>query len=399
MTERPARDLARFAVPAVVAVVLLSLVPVLIRRTACISSEEWPHPPHWCYTQIPHLLFDEQLSDGRIPYLQPCRPQPTPCDEYPVLTMYGMRAAAAVSVDPARYFVASGLILLMAGLASALALARLVGARALFFAAAPTLILYAFMNWDLLAVAGMVLAVAAALRRRPSAAGVATGLGTAAKFFPLLTSVPLALHLQDRRSVGRLAGLAAVSWLAVNLPFAILGWRGWIEFYRLNATRPPDPDSLWSIACVRGLGMTRCGPTSLINLLSLGVFLAGVVVVWRARTGRHPDTPVWTLGFAVLAIFFLANKVYSPQYDLFLLPWFALVLPDIRLFTAFELAGFAVYVTRAPGIGAFPGNSVYVATLLRDLVLVACVVAYVKRPLQFVGSTTLDAAIVGAPGL
>jgi hypothetical protein len=38
--------------------------------------------------------------------------------------------------------------------------------------------------------------------------------------------------------------------------------------------------------------------------------------------------------------------VYSPQYGLWLLPWFALTMPDIKPFIAFELADAAVFVTR-----------------------------------------------------
>ena len=37
-------------------------------------------------------------------------------------------------------------------------------------------------------------------------------------------------------------------------------------------------------------------------------------------------------------IFLLTNKVYSPQYSVWLLPLFALALPQLRLFIAFEIA-------------------------------------------------------------
>ncbi len=54
-------------------------------------------------------------------------------------------------------------------------------------------------------------------------------------------------------------------------------------------------------------------------------------------------------------MFLLSNKVYSPQYGLWLLPWFALVLPRLRLFLAFAIADVAVFVTRFSWFGRLQG--------------------------------------------
>jgi hypothetical protein len=96
----------------------------------------------------------------------------------------------------------------------------------------------------------------------------------------------------------------------------------------------------------------------------------------------------------VIAVFLLVNKVYSPQYSLWLLPWFALALPDIRLFAAFELADVAVFVTRfswfgtlsaqtgVPGFAGYHGVPLWgyqTALVARAGVLVVCVVAWVLR--------------------
>jgi hypothetical protein len=93
----------------------------------------------------------------------------------------------------------------------------------------------------------------------------------------------------------------------------------------------------------------------------------------------------WTLGFPILVLFLLSNKVYSPQYSLWLLPWFALALPDLRLFAAFEAADVAVFVTRfwwfaeLSGFDGTPLGAFELAVLVRALILVACVVAWVRR--------------------
>ena len=68
------------------------------------------------------------------------------------------------------------LLVAAAALVAGAALHRMVGARALYFAMAPTLLLYAFINWDLLAVALATVATLAFFRGRDGTAGVLLGL-------------------------------------------------------------------------------------------------------------------------------------------------------------------------------------------------------------------------------
>ena len=67
----------------------------------------------------------------------------------------------------------------------------MLGGKALWFALAPTLLIYGFMNWDLLAVAFATGALVAFARRRDGLAGVMLGLGAAAKFYPAMLVIPL----------------------------------------------------------------------------------------------------------------------------------------------------------------------------------------------------------------
>src|SRR5207244_6882152 len=123
-------------------------------------------------------------------------------------------------------------------------------------------------------------------------------------------------------------------------------------------------------------------------------FLGLLGAIWTARARRDPGFDRWTLGFPVIALFLLTNKVYSPQYGLWLLPWFALAFPDLRLFLAFEAADIAVFVTRFSWFGrlaaqsgdqAFAGytglpiRAFEIAVVVRAVILLACVVAWIMR--------------------
>lgn len=385
----------------------------LVQKAPCLTGD-WGDGRQYtrlCYTDIIPLLATEQLGGGRLPYLEPCDATAGgECDEYPVLSMWTMRLAAWVSGPEAGdFFRVNFAILTLAAFATALCLYLwLGGRRTLYFALAPTLLIYAFVNWDLLAVALATGATVMYLRRRDVSAGVLLGLGAAAKIYPALLLVPfLAGRLRAREPdrATRLAWATAGSWIAVNLPFALAAPSGWWEFFRFNSARPADWDSLWYIACHRVTGdLASCGATRTINVVSALAFVALLALVWRWKASRDPGFARWTLGLPILVLFLLVNKVYSPQYSLWLLPWFALALPDLRLFVAFEAADVAVFVTRfswfgeLSGFGGLPIGAFEAAVVVRAAILVVCVIAWARRREAQPGLVVEgDPALVAAP--
>ncbi len=375
----------------VLACLALTLGIGLAIKAPCASGD-WSDGRQYrrlCYSDIVPLLGTEQLAGGRLPYLDRCAPSEANCDEYPVLSMYAMRLAAWMSEGVTGFFAANALLLAFAAVVTALCLYLLVGPRALFLALAPTLAIYAFMNWDLIAVALAAAATLAFARRRNVAAGVLLGLGAAAKAYPALLVVPfVAERLRERDPDGgiHLAWAAGGTWVAVNLPFALAAPSSWWEFFRFNAERPADWDSLWFIACHRITGELYCSPTRPINAASPLLFLGSAGLVWWVKRRREPGFSRASLGFPILVLFLLSNKVYSPQYGLWLLPWFALALPSPPAFVTFSLADAAVFVTRfswfgrLAGLGGLPIDAFELAVVLRAAVLLACVVAWVRRP-------------------
>lgn len=162
-------------------------------KAPCVSGE-WSDNRQYtrlCYSDNVHQLATEQLGQGRLPYLDACVDAPGECDEYPVLTMWAMRSAAWISGSSTTgYFYSSAIMLWIAAFVIALCLYLLVGDRVLYFALAPSLALYATMNWDLLAVAFATAGTFAYLRRKDGWSGVLLGLGAATKVFPLLLVIP-----------------------------------------------------------------------------------------------------------------------------------------------------------------------------------------------------------------
>ncbi|MEP7060499.1 MAG: glycosyltransferase 87 family protein [Actinomycetota bacterium] len=345
-----------------------------------------------CYSDIIPLLGTEQLTAGRLPYIDACAKQDAAgndlplCDEYPVLTMYFMRVAASLSGPSAAGFFWTNVVMLwICAMVVVACCYLLVGRRALYVALAPTLLLSGALNWDLFAIALSMVGVLAFFTRRDTRSGACLGLGAAAKFFPALLVIPLVVDRVRSREADRgitMAWSAGAAWLGANIPFALLGLVGWLEFFRFNSSRGADYDSLWYIA-YRLVGGHAYDHTKLINLASAAAFAGLVALIWVLKARKHPTFARWTLCFPILVVFLLTNKVYSPQYSLWLLPWFALALPNIWGFAAFQVADVLVYLTRFKwfaSLSGVPGTSEWVFETmlgLRALALIGCLVAWV----------------------
>src|SRR5918996_2219970 len=366
----------------VVGAAIVTMAVGFVLKSPCLGS--WADGRQYnllCYSDVAALYAsddrDRGLDEDRVPYLDGQ-------NEYPVLTGLTMWVAAVPAVSYQSFVVWNAILLTAAAAATAWALHAFTGRRAMRFAMAPTLLVYGLVNWDLVAVALATAATLAYLRGRDGPAGVLLGLGAAAKLYPALLVIPFALGRRREGRAGdarRLAVAAALTRVAVNLPFALFGFDRWSEFFRFNSGRGADWDSLWFIGA-RPFG--HVWDLGVLNLLSGIAFVAASVAVWGMASGRPGFRP-WTFGFPLLVAFLLTSKVYSPQYGLWLLPWFAVAGPSLPLFVAFEVADAAVFVTRfqffarlsdqGPGL---PFWSFEVAVVVRAAILIACVVAWMR---------------------
>jgi uncharacterized membrane protein len=260
----------------------------------------------------------------------------------------------------------------------------------------PLLIVHAFTNWDLLAIGLTAGAMLAWARKKPVLAGALFGLGAAAKLYPVLLLGPLlilCLRAGRMREWTRTAVAAAVVWLVINVPVMLAWPAGWYEFIRLNSERPPEYDSWYFIyaTLARSSIWDKAPGTdspTLVNLLSLALFaLACLAIGWFGLSAqRRPRFA--QLAFLVIAAFLLTNKVWSPQYSLWLLPLAVLALPRWRPLLFWQASEAIVWVLLMLSFAgeANKGLSIYPfinAALVRDalvLMLIYLVIRDVLRP-------------------
>lgn len=264
-------------------------------------------------------------------------------------------------------------------------------------ALSPLVVMHAFTNFDTLATALATTGLLAWARRRPVLAGVLLGLGAATKFYPLLLLGPilvLCLRAGRLRAGFQVTAAAAVAWAVVNVPVAVLFPAGWAEFFRLNALRGADPDTLYTV--VSGFtgwpgfdGVLHPGqlPTTL-NGVSVTLFgLACVAIGWVALTApRQPRLA--QLCFLVVCAFLLVNKVWSPQYSLWLVPLAVLAIPRWKPVLAWMILDALLWIPRmayylGPDDQGLPIGPFLGAVLVRDaavLLLAILVLRDIWRP-------------------
>jgi uncharacterized membrane protein len=348
-----------------------------------------------CYTDIYPLYFTEQLSVGKVPYLG----HPV---EYPVLIGAAMQAAAwavrpisDAAIRGREFFdVTVGLLVIFA-VAAVLATAYLAGrARrwtALLVALSPAVILAAFINWDLIAMSLATLGLAAWAARRGMLAGVLIGLAVATKFYPVFLLGPLfllCLRAGRLRAFWVTAGAAAAAWLAVNLPVAIAAPGGWATFYRFNAARGADWGSIWYFFETEHwpvLGSLPLGAVNAASLLLFGISCAAIGLLALAAP-RRPRLP--QLCFLVTAAFLLFNKVWSPQYVIWLAPLAVLARPRLVAYALWQAAevgyflaiwAYLITIVSGPAGPGGIGTGLYFTALLARSGTVALLSALVVR--------------------
>ena len=370
-----------------------------------------------CYSDTIPLYTAELLNLGKFPYKSSWletdstgKPR-TQYDgrpavrymEYPVLTglyqytsmalaktytaltkMVGMPVVAEVVM----FFNISAFGLALAWLATVWATAMLAGRRiwdAALVAASPILIFQIFTNFDALATACAIGSMLAWARRKPVLAGVALGLGVAAKLYPALLLLPLlvlGVRTGRLRQVGQVAATAAGTWLLVNLPVMVLFPRGWSEFFRLNARRGDDMDSLFNVVksltgwsgLDANLGFWQ--PPILLNSVATALFMVCLAAIGYVALTAPRRPRIAQLAFLVIATFLLTNKVWSPQFSLWLVPLAVLALPHRRILLTWMTIDALVWIPRmyylfTDSAHNLPEQPFTVTVLLRDLAVMA----------------------------
>lgn len=354
----------------------------------------------FCYNDIVPLYGGRGLDQPGFPYAYSwVEGDLTRYMEYPVLAglFQGVVGWLARTTYPAVewigmaevswYFGLTTLILSLVWVGTVVMVFQLTGNRAwdtILMAASPLVVIHAFTNWDIPSVAFMVGALLAVKKRKNWLAGILIGLGTAFKLWPLfILGAFLVLAIRHKRWAPffKMFVATAVTWLVVNLPVALAYPEAWREFFRLNQERGAEWTTIYALLSrVAGVSFEP----ELLNTFSLVAFLVscGAIAIMGLKAPRAPR--VAEMIYLIIMAFLIFNKVWSPQYSLWLVVPALLALPRWRLIFSWALADALLWPILTwhmlgPENKGLPHEMLDIAVLTRDGFIIAIGVLIIRQ--------------------
>ncbi len=282
---------------------------------------------HACYSDLPALYEARGLNTNQWPYASADNSV-----EYPVLTGVVMYLTSFAAKSPASYFNINIFFLILLFLATVVMVRKIRPEFAYLVPVAPAMIASLFINWDLWAIAAMMLAIYWFDRKQYLYSALLLGVTISTKFLPVFLLIPILFIFWREGKIKEAIKYIAISfatWLAINLPFAITTPEGWWRFYKLNLERGPDWGSIWLALQQLGINMTN------LNWLSILLLLIALTTIAVLLFELQYTPTLASVSFFVLASVMLASKVYSPQYVLWLTPLAAIALTHKKDLHAF----------------------------------------------------------------
>lgn len=342
-------------VPVVLVVCFVMLLGGYLLKAQCTAPEGYDGRQYsrLCYNDIQPLYSARAVQNNVFPYINGSFTEDRQliggAVEYPVLTGLFLWFTGLFVDDGNAFLKVSALFLMPFGSITAYLLGRMTGWRALMWAASPALVWYSFHNWDLLVVAAVVAGIWSWYRGHSIAAAIWFGIGGALKMYPILFVAPLALerwHAGKKADAARVFAAGAGALIALNLPFMLINFSGWWATYDFHKVRGPNFDSIWGLLADGSSSEWLFVPklNLLVAVLTVSWFgLALGAGWWRAK--KEGVYPFLQVAGALLISFLLWNKVHSPQYTLWLLPFFVVLRVHVLWWIAYAAVDTVAYVS------------------------------------------------------
>ena len=342
----------------------------------------------------PGFVYDYSwVEDGLTRYM-----------EYPVLAGLFQQFTAFISRNT--YFVASKflpevgwyfwmtvLFLSIIWICTARMVAELAGNRiwdTLLVVGSPLLIMHAFTNWDIPSIFFLVAALLAARNKKWWLAGILIGAGTSFKLWPLFVlGAYLTIAIRKRNLVPFFKMLAAtvVTWLVINVPVYLRNADAWGEFNRLNTDRGWEWTTIYAVIS-RTFGWsgfdTGEGAPVILNTVTFVLFAAGCLAVLIMGLKAPKEPRVAELLCLIVGFFLLFNKVWSPQYSIWLIVPAVLALPHWKLLLTWMTVDMMVWpvlmwhMLGADNLG-LPGEVLDIVIICRDALIITIMVLVVQQ--------------------
>ncbi|MBX4191643.1 MAG: hypothetical protein KW804_02495 [Candidatus Doudnabacteria bacterium] len=303
--------------------------------------------------------------------------------EYPVLTGLFVQLSGWLGKTPRGYLAVSSLLLIVFAVVGTYYLWKLAPVEKRknlwkYWVLAPSMIIFLTYNFDILAVCLVILAMYLIQQKKPMWAVLVLAIGFCAKFYPIIYFPILFLSLTSWRDRVKAVGIFVFFTAIVNVYFMMVNFKFWYFFFAFNNYRPFS--SIW--AEVMPFLTPPYYTMSMLNAIPIAVF----AICYLFLIYRYRKADIFLLFFWATVIFLMFNKVFSPQFLLWLLPFFVLVeKPKNVLFYGFELSNVVLicvvlyYVTMPLPHPGYIGRITNILMIIRHCFLIGILYYSIKQ--------------------
>ena len=184
-----------------------------------------------------------------------------------------------------------------------------------YFILAPAVLYSLNRNWDIWAIAAMLLAIYLFEKKRFQLSAILLAVSIATKFFPIVLMLPIMIIFLRNKQIKlfiRYALTTAIAWTVINLPFVLINYEGWAYFYKFSAERGLGSASFFEITNIILPSITF----SSIHFYILNTLALVAVTTYFVKLKSVPTLAATS--FFVMFGFILFNKQYSMQYVIWL---------------------------------------------------------------------------------
>ena len=185
----------------------------------------------------------------------------------------------------------------------------------IIFAISPAVLYSLNRNWDIWAVATMIWAIYLYEKGKEKQSAILLAISIATKFFPLVLLFPILISCFREKRINSFISYFLYTmgaWVLINLPFALINFRGWSYFYEFSYRRAIGSASMWDVTGRLSIPLPNNDIT--FYALNLGVLVILGLYLLKSRT----PVPLVESSFLIMFAFILFNKQYSMQYVIWL---------------------------------------------------------------------------------
>lgn len=186
---------------------------------------------------------------------------------------------------------------------------------ALAFVVSPAVLYSLNRNWDIWAIVAMIWAIYLFEKGKLRQSAIVLAVSVATKLFPIVLLFPIFFYFLRQKKVRSFIEYSAITvgvWVLINIPFALINFRGWSYFYEFSYKRGLGSASIFDVTSQVGFGIPTW--SFLFYVLNIILFAGLGVYFWKSEK----IVPISEGAYLTMFAFILFNKQYSMQYVIWL---------------------------------------------------------------------------------